>query len=492
MKPDGSDSWIRLQPKKGSQGVEIKAKLLIRVLLAEASQAEQVQQNLPSGVISSLRDKTKKSVPSLELDLSASRLTRCPKFIAEYSIHWKIMNLSFNEFGLYPNLSAFIYLQQLNLAANQLSAVPSHIGYLEKLEELYLYGNQISFLPGEIGNCTSLLKIDLANNQLSSLPREIGALLKLEEMNLNGNPLVILPKEIGNCIGMEVLDMSCCLLKKLPDEFTQMTRLLELNLGTNKLEILPNSMGKLSRLVSLNLCDNVLADLPVSMGYCVGLKSCHIERNPITDPELFRKYRIGTDHLVDYLEKRLDAVIAKRGIGKILEAQEEEDQRKEALKQQKLKELEEAENLVEPTVDPWEDIEFQQKIARLKQLAGQLIVECKSNLRDMKQIVVHGKDLEQLKALGYKVKKLEAIYNIYPAELEYLRMFLPRDMMVKPIFTKKPGCDNITKLKAIIDVTITDLDNALSGLVQLLRRNVSQDELMPIFKFIRNLKVLIE
>jgi len=492
IKPDGSENWFKMQPKKGSTGVEVYSKLLVRFLLAEAGQAEQVEQNLPSSTVNKLKDITKKSVPTLELDLSASKLTRCPKFIAEYSIHWKNMNLSFNQFGLYPNLSQFVYLQQLNLSANQLSAVPSHVGYLSKLEEFYLYGNLISFLPAEIGNCTSLIKLDMANNQLSSLPKEIGALTRLEELNLNGNPLVLLPKEIGNCIGMEILDMSCCMLKKLPDEFTGMTRLLELNLGTNKLEILTSSMGKLSRLVTLNLCDNLLADLPVSMGYCIGLKSCHIDRNPITDPELFRKYRIGTDHLVDYLEKRLDSVIARRGIGELIEAEEEEIQRKEERKQQRLKELEDAKNLQESTVDPWEDIEFQQKLQRLKQLANQLIVECKKSIQAMRQIVVHQKELPPLMELGTRVKNLRAIYSSYPAELEYSKMHILPSQKIKPIFVVTPGCDNITKLKAVIDVTITDIDMVLSGIVQLLRRSGSQEELMPIFKMLRNLKVILE
>lgn len=30
-----------------------------------------------------------------------------------------------------------------------------------------------------------------------------------------------------------------------------------------------------------------------------------MERNQILDDELLRKYRIGPDHLVDYLEKRM-------------------------------------------------------------------------------------------------------------------------------------------------------------------------------------------
>jgi len=81
--------------------------------------------------------------------------------------------------------------------------------------------------------------------------------------------------------------------------------MLELNIGTNQLLKLPHSMGNMSRLVTLNLADNQLTDLPISMGKCLHLDSCLLARNPIKSIEMMRKYSIGTDHLVDYLSKRL-------------------------------------------------------------------------------------------------------------------------------------------------------------------------------------------
>lgn len=68
-------------------------------------------------------------------------------------------------------------------------------------------------------------------------------------------------------------------------------------------------MGRMSRLVVLNLADNKLKNLPFSLGFCVGLSKfgagINIERNEITDQEMLRKFKVGPDHMFDYLEKRM-------------------------------------------------------------------------------------------------------------------------------------------------------------------------------------------
>ena len=108
---------------------------------------------------------------------------------------------------------------------------------------------------------------------------------------------------------MEVLDLSSCSLTSIPEEFTYLTRLMELNIATNELTSLPFNIGRMTRLVVLNVSDNKLNDLPDSIGMCAGLgkfgAGINLERNPITDDEMLRKYRIGPDHLIDYLEKRM-------------------------------------------------------------------------------------------------------------------------------------------------------------------------------------------
>jgi len=101
----------------------------------------------------------------------------------------------------------------------------------------------------------------------------------------------------------------CCNLTGIPGELSYCTHLLELNLATNELKELPQPIGRLTRLVSLNIADNKLVDLPISLGYCVGLSQfgagINLERNEIKDSEMLRKYKIGPDHMFDFLEKRM-------------------------------------------------------------------------------------------------------------------------------------------------------------------------------------------
>lgn len=52
-----------------------------------------------------------------------------------------------------------------------------------------------------------------------------------------------------------------------------------------------------------------LNSLSPKSGKCVGLgrigQGITIDRNPIQSQEIWNKYKIGADHLMDYLEKRL-------------------------------------------------------------------------------------------------------------------------------------------------------------------------------------------
>eukprot|EP01114_Cavostelium_apophysatum_P019521 TRINITY_DN6317_c0_g1_i1.p1 TRINITY_DN6317_c0_g1~~TRINITY_DN6317_c0_g1_i1.p1 ORF type:complete len:779 (-),score=216.56 TRINITY_DN6317_c0_g1_i1:53-2389(-) len=223
------------------------------------------------------------------------------------------LNLSFNDLQAFPtSISALRLLEELNISGNLISSIPMNAftsSALPNLRELHLNGNQIKDIPPTIGYLTSLEKLYLQNNKLTTLVDEIGCLRKLEELNVSQNQLSRLPAAIGECANMELIDVSFCNLTALPAEITYLYRVMEMNLGTNRLTELPDDIGRMTRLCALNVSDNQLVDLPLSIGKCISLgklgSGIRLDRNPIKSQQMLIKFNIGTDHLLDFLEKRM-------------------------------------------------------------------------------------------------------------------------------------------------------------------------------------------
>jgi len=309
LKLDGTNNWFPLKERKNSKRkMGVSGEILLQFAIPNttspltSSQMREVKQRL-EGIAAN---------PSGVIDLEGTAIDRLPGELFEKRFplfKFCTLRLAFNKFIDFPDLEAFTKLELLDLSGNRLVSLPPTIGLLTSLKELYLNGNQLKMLPNEIGDLTALTALNLSNNRLKHLVDDLGNLRRLEALNVTGNPINALPEAIGECISMEVLDLSCCELTRLPEQFCYMTRLLELNLGSNRLEKLPENIGRMTRLVVLNLSDNCLRDLPLSLGLCTGLDKLgagiNLDRNPIDNPELMKKWKIGTDHLVDYLEKRI-------------------------------------------------------------------------------------------------------------------------------------------------------------------------------------------
>jgi len=90
---------------------------------------------------------------------------------------------------LSPTLFSYEFLQEVYIASNRLSYLPSNIGRLRHMRLLEASNNQISELPPEIGMCTSLKNLYLFDNLIRDLPFELGSLYKLETLGIEGNPL---------------------------------------------------------------------------------------------------------------------------------------------------------------------------------------------------------------------------------------------------------------------------------------------------------------
>lgn len=303
---DGTGIWRELQPRPGKKD-KIKGSIRFS-FVPGAKSAAAVTGGKMEGVSSQVagRLKAANENDATELDLTGCNLSDVPEGVLAVA-EWTSLDLGFNVFQKFPeSVCNFKYLAELFLSGNRISEIPPVIGQLAgSLRSLFLNGNSLTSLPPEIGQLVNLEKLDAANNQLRALPAEIGQMSQLEEIRLNGNPITTLPVEMSKLQYLITLDMNGCQVQSIPERCLINPRLLELDLGTNQLTTLPNDFGSLTRLVTLNLADNKLTDLPLSMGKCESMDSCQLEGNPIKNEALMAKYKIGTDHLIDYLSKRL-------------------------------------------------------------------------------------------------------------------------------------------------------------------------------------------
>ncbi|GAM23850.1 hypothetical protein SAMD00019534_070250 [Acytostelium subglobosum LB1] len=320
-------TWYPLQPRPTHPDDFVKGDVLIKARIVNASNV--VRDKIAPTMLTEVNNRVTAYEENGELlDLTGIGLETFPEFLQEHVPNLVNLDLGFNQFKMFPMLKPFGNLQSLSLSGNAIMTIPGELITLPSLKTLTINGNQLIALPthiltnwtcprvnqptnkqSEIGRLTNLEKLDIANNKISILCDEIGNLTRLEELIISGNPLQALPTSFTGLNSLEVLDANGCQLVKLPEEFPQMTRLLELNLGNNKLVELPNLIGRMTRLVVLNIMDNKLADLPLSIGHCYGLgkigAGINIEGNPIVSDEIMSKYKIGNDHLMDFLEKRM-------------------------------------------------------------------------------------------------------------------------------------------------------------------------------------------
>jgi hypothetical protein len=138
-------------------------------------------------------------------------------------------------------------LEILNLSGNKLSALPTDLGRLHRLQIIFCSDNQFTTLPRVLGDCPQLRMVGfkankihtlpaaalppalrwliLTDNELASLPAEIGRCQHLQKLMLAGNQLRQLPAELANCQRLELLRIAANQLTELPPWLLAMPRL---------------------------------------------------------------------------------------------------------------------------------------------------------------------------------------------------------------------------------------------------------------------------
>jgi hypothetical protein len=402
VKVDGIASWFNLQARPGKDDFvtgQIKIEIYPGNAMRNTLSSSDVKK---SDALVKQRIETTLRAGSLELDLTGCDLQQTPGPL-RVRTDWLSVDMGFNKFLVFPEMNEFAQLQQLWLGGNNIQEINNSVSVLVNLKKLYVNGNKLVRITQFI-SCLSKLEIfDLSNNQLASIPPEVGSIPTLEELLLGGNPLKSIPGEIGNLAFLEKLDLNGCQLQEIPKEFAGLIRLLVLDLGTNQIRQLPAEIGAMSRLVELNLSDNLLTDLPLSMGNCVNLGKVILERNQIKDEELLRKYNIGTDHLKDYLQKKLFAFDQEQK-----RRQRMVERRKNAAGKLKKDQEEPKEEPIEekPIEIPEENLPPQERYDKARNQAINSMFESKKVVITMKRALARTGSLENIILIAKAIREL--------------------------------------------------------------------------------------
>jgi hypothetical protein len=175
-------------------------------------------------------------------------------------------------------------LRRLQLAGNQLEALPHELGALAQLEGLWLHGNQLQSLPESIGELRSLSQLSLAGNRLRQIPGALGALCELRDLGIAGNELEALPSSLGRLERLEKLSAHGNRLRELTPSVAGLQSLRELWLqGNPDLAMLPQQLGELLTLKELSVADCGLVGLPQALSRLPALEAASFYGNRLAD-----------------------------------------------------------------------------------------------------------------------------------------------------------------------------------------------------------------
>ncbi|HXQ33493.1 MAG TPA: COR domain-containing protein, partial [Anaerolineales bacterium] len=169
--------------------------------------------------------------------------------------------LDLSNLGIYElpiEIGGLIGLESLNLAGNNLAALPREFARLTKLRFLDLRNNKFSDFPATVSSLKNLEFLNLALNNFLALPPSLYRLTNLRALDVSDNKLTTISPRIRNLVNLKSLDLSFNNLSSIPAEIAYPNRLSSLDLRNNHLEQLPVDIANLKHLEYLGLVNNNL------------------------------------------------------------------------------------------------------------------------------------------------------------------------------------------------------------------------------------------
>lgn len=132
-------------------------------------------------------------------------------------------------------IKEFDKVLSINVANQDLDALPEDLSKLTKINSINLLGNKFTKFPAVLSKLATLDEISLSSNGLREVGPEVGRLKNLKILIMNFNELRSLPKEIGELTELLYLDIGDNQLSTVPEELKYLTKLQELHIDDNRL-----------------------------------------------------------------------------------------------------------------------------------------------------------------------------------------------------------------------------------------------------------------
>ncbi len=204
----------------------------------------------------------------------------------------KTIDLTVNKLITLPdNLFEFTpALQSLNLARNQLTALPSSLNQLQCIESINIADNEISELNIDFSVLPKLIHVDAHGNNLKILPVSIWKAPALKYLNFSSNFITGFPEPGFHFTSQplcEVLEELYIAENHLSDaameDIYMLTKLSVLNIGYNQIFDLGEDIGNLKNLTDLYVSGNSISRIPETIEQLQNLKRFFINGNKLSN-----------------------------------------------------------------------------------------------------------------------------------------------------------------------------------------------------------------
>lgn len=216
--------------------------------------------------------------------MNDNKLTDLPIIKTAVMTSLKSINLSNNMLsGLYEQLNAFIYLEELKASNNSISSLGDGISAMKSLKHLDLSHNALADINNGLSSCGKLTYLDLSHNRLVQVPLALSGTYRLVELYLQYNAIAdVSGKVFGLMMDLKRLRLDHNKITSLPSLFYSMKRLEYLNLSHNELSLLDEAISQMKYLQELHLAVNKLSAVPENICMLNQLTCLDMQRNRIT------------------------------------------------------------------------------------------------------------------------------------------------------------------------------------------------------------------